>query len=66
MGNKQKKFRLPDDDFQLIELMKEQFKKKGLNISDSDVISLALKALKEQKKFEVDLDKPETPGRRRA
>ena len=66
MPNKQKNFRLPDDDFALIEELKKQFKKQGLNVSDSDIISAALKALKEKGKVVIDLDAEPPSHRRRA
>jgi Arc/MetJ-type ribon-helix-helix transcriptional regulator len=65
LGNKQKKIRLPDDDFALIEEMKRQFKKQGFNASDSDVISAALRALKEKGKVVIDLDADEKPRKRK-
>jgi len=65
MANKQKKFRLPDDDFALIEEMKRQFKKQGINASDSDVISAALRALKEKGKVVIDLDAEPKPRKRK-
>lgn len=56
MANKQKKFRLEDGDYELIEKFKKAFEKKGIRLSDSDVVSFALRNLKTEGSITVYLN----------